>query len=123
MTPLFDLVIRNGSVVDGTGANVRDADVAITDQRIVAIGKFDGGGLEEIEAKGKIVTPGFVDIHTHYDGQAVWDSHTAPSAWHGVTTAVMGNCGAWVSHHVKELHLRAAGQLLQLRLVGFRDDA
>jgi N-acyl-D-aspartate/D-glutamate deacylase len=93
MTPLFDLVIRNGSVVDGTGANVRDADVAITDQRIVAIGKFDGGGLEEIEAKGKIVTPGFVDIHTHYDGQAVWDSHTAPSAWHGVTTAVMGNCG------------------------------
>jgi N-acyl-D-aspartate/D-glutamate deacylase len=93
MAPRFDLVIRNGSVVDGTGAHVRDADVAIVDQRIVAIGKFDGDGLEEIEAKGKLVTPGFVDIHTHYDGQAVWDSHTAPSAWHGVTTAVMGNCG------------------------------
>lgn len=61
--------------------------------RIGAVGRLEDGGTEEIDAKGRIVTPGFVDIHTHYDGQAVWDSHMAPSAWHGVTTAVMGNCG------------------------------
>lgn len=89
----FDLVIRNGTVVDGTGAAARAADVAVVDGRIAALGKFDGAGAEELDAKGRIVTPGFVDIHTHYDGQAVWDKHTAPSAWHGVTTAVMGNCG------------------------------
>ena len=89
----FDLVIRNGTVVDGTGAAPRDADVAVKDGRIAAVGKVAGGGAEEIDAKGRIVTPGFVDIHTHYDGQAVWDTHMAPSAWHGVTTAVMGNCG------------------------------
>ncbi len=93
MATRFDLVIRNGSVVDGTGADARDADVAVANGRIAAIGKFDGSGAEEIDARGKMVTPGFVDIHTHYDGQAVWDSRTAPSAWHGVTTAVMGNCG------------------------------
>jgi len=88
-----DLVIRNGTVIDGTGSAGVEADVAVKDGRIVAVGKVSGGGREEIDAKGKMVTPGFVDIHTHYDGQAVWDKHTAPSAWHGVTTAVMGNCG------------------------------
>ena len=61
--------------------------------RIAAVGEIDAAGAEEIDAKGKLVTPGFVDIHTHYDAQAVWDSHMAPSSWHGVTTAVMGNCG------------------------------
>jgi len=89
----FDLVIRHGTIVDGTGAASREGDVAISSGRIAAVGRFEGDGLEEIEARGRIVTPGFVDIHTHYDGQAVWDSHLAPSAWHGVTTAVMGNCG------------------------------
>ncbi len=93
MAARFDLVVRNGSVVDGTGAEARAADVAVADGRIVAVGKFDGSGRDEIDAKGRLVTPGFVDIHTHYDGQAIWDSRTAPSAWHGVTTAVMGNCG------------------------------
>lgn len=93
MSARFDLVIRHGSIVDGTGAPARSGDVAVRDGQIVAIGQFDGSGREEIDAKGKLVTPGFVDIHTHYDGQAVWDSHMAPSAWHGVTTAVMGNCG------------------------------
>jgi N-acyl-D-aspartate/D-glutamate deacylase len=93
MSTRFDLVIRNGSVVDGTGAKPREADVAVLDGRIVSVGAVDGRGAEEIDATGKLVTPGFVDIHTHYDGQAVWDSRTAPSAWHGVTTAIMGNCG------------------------------
>jgi N-acyl-D-aspartate/D-glutamate deacylase len=89
----YDLVVRHGTIVDGTGAAAREGDVAVSGGRIVAVGRFEGNGGEEIDAKGRLVTPGFVDIHTHYDGQAVWDSHLAPSAWHGVTTAVMGNCG------------------------------
>ncbi len=89
----YDLVIRNGTVVDGTGASPKDGDIGVKAGRIAAVGKLTGRGKEEIDAKGRIVTPGFVDIHTHYDGQAVWDKHTAPSSWHGVTTAVMGNCG------------------------------
>jgi N-acyl-D-aspartate/D-glutamate deacylase len=93
-TPDADVVIRNGTVLDGTGAEPVECDVAIAGGRITALGPALGiRGAEEIDARGKLVTPGFVDIHTHYDGQAVWDSHLAPSALHGVTTAVMGNCG------------------------------
>jgi N-acyl-D-aspartate/D-glutamate deacylase len=88
-----DLVIRGGTVVDGTGSAGFAADVAVKDGRIAAIGANLPRGREEVSAKDRLVTPGFVDIHTHYDGQAVWDSHLAPSAIHGVTTAVMGNCG------------------------------
>jgi N-acyl-D-aspartate/D-glutamate deacylase len=88
----YDLVIRGGTVIDGTGADPRDADVGLIGTSIAAIGTL-GAGREEIDARGKLVTPGFVDIHTHYDAQAVWDDHMAPSSWHGVTTAVMGNCG------------------------------
>ena len=88
-----DLVIRGGTVIDGTGRAPIAADVAIKDGKIAQVGAVSGRGAEEIDAKGKIVTPGFVDIHTHYDAQAVWDQHLAPSAWHGVTTVVMGNCG------------------------------
>jgi N-acyl-D-aspartate/D-glutamate deacylase len=94
MAAIFDLVIRDGLVVDGTGAREAfAADVGVTGNRITVVGKIPYSGTVEIDAKGKLVTPGFVDIHTHYDAQAVWDSHLAPSAWHGVTTAVMGNCG------------------------------
>ena len=89
----FDLVIRGGTVIDGTGGPPIEADVALSGNRIAAIGKIAGAGREEINAKGKLVTPGFVDIHTHYDAQAVWDDHLSPSSSHGVTTAVMGNCG------------------------------
>lgn len=93
MTRAADLVIRNGTVFDGTGADPVQADIAIRDGVIESIGTVTAPGREEIDAKGLAVTPGFVDIHTHFDGQAVWDSHLAPSAWHGVTTAIMGNCG------------------------------
>jgi N-acyl-D-aspartate/D-glutamate deacylase len=89
----YDLVIRRGAVVDGTGASPFEADVAITGGKVAAIGKVAGQGAEEIDAVGKIVTPGFVDIHTHYDGQAVWSQRLAPSSSHGVTTVVGGNCG------------------------------
>jgi N-acyl-D-aspartate/D-glutamate deacylase len=89
----YDLIIRGGTVYDGTGAEAVEADVAIIGGRIAEIGKIAAAGSEEIDARGKIVTPGFVDIHTHYDGQAIWDSQLAPSSLHGVTTAVMGNCG------------------------------
>jgi N-acyl-D-aspartate/D-glutamate deacylase len=89
----YDLVIRGGTVIDGTGRAPIEADVALSGNRIAAVGTVPGTGKEEINAKGKLVTPGFVDIHTHYDAQAVWDDHLAPSSWHGVTTAVMGNCG------------------------------
>ena len=88
-----DLVIRQGKVIDGTGAPARIGDVAITDGIVTEVGKVDGTGRREIDADGALVTPGFVDIHTHYDGQATWDETLTPSCWHGVTTTVMGNCG------------------------------
>ncbi len=93
MARLFDLVIRNGTVVDGTGGASFEADVAIAGKRIAAIGKVLDSGTEEIDAKGRLVTPGFVDIHTHYDGQAIWSQRLSPSSSHGVTTVVGGNCG------------------------------
>jgi N-acyl-D-aspartate/D-glutamate deacylase len=88
-----DLVVRGGTVVDGTGADPVGADVAVSNGRITAVGKVEGRGSREIDAGGALVLPGFVDIHVHYDGQATWDSYLAPSSWHGATTVVMGNCG------------------------------
>src|SRR3954468_23605891 len=90
---MHDLVIRGGRVVDGTGAPARTADVAITDGIVTEVGRVDGRARQEIDADGLLVTPGFVDIHTHYDGQITWDPLLTPSCWHGVTTIVMGNCG------------------------------
>ncbi len=89
----FDLVIRGGTVADGSGAATRTADVAVSGGVIRAVGTVPGRGRREVDAAGAVVAPGFVDIHTHYDGQATWDDRMQPSAWHGVTTAVMGNCG------------------------------
>jgi N-acyl-D-aspartate/D-glutamate deacylase len=88
-----DLVIRSGRVVDGSGAPPRTADVAVDGGLITDVGHVDERGRREVDADGALVTPGFVDIHTHYDGQATWDDQLAPSSWHGVTTVVMGNCG------------------------------
>ncbi|MDE2487130.1 MAG: amidohydrolase family protein [Alphaproteobacteria bacterium] len=90
---MHDLIIRNGTIVDGTGAEPFAGDIAIDGDRIVEVGEVSGIARREIDAEGLLVTPGWVDIHTHYDGQATWDPLMAPSSWHGVTTAIMGNCG------------------------------
>ncbi|MFM8305113.1 MAG: N-acyl-D-amino-acid deacylase family protein [Actinomycetota bacterium] len=88
-----DLVIRNGTVVDGTGAPPRVADVAVSGTRVIAVGEVDARGTREVDADGRLVTPGFVDIHTHLDAQLAWDPIASSSCWHGVTTIVVGNCG------------------------------
>jgi len=93
MQPRYSLVIRGGTIADGTGADLRVADIAIDAGRIVSIGNIAQAGQEEIDATGLLVTPGFIDIHTHYDGQATWEQRLTPSSWHGITTVVMGNCG------------------------------
>jgi N-acyl-D-aspartate/D-glutamate deacylase len=90
---LHDLVIRNGTVVDGTGGPPVVADVAVEGGVVTAVGEVAGSGHREVDADGLLVTPGWVDIHTHYDGQVTWDPDVTPSNWHGVTTVVMGNCG------------------------------
>jgi len=94
---MYDLVIRNGMIYDGKGGKPYLADLAISGKTIAKIGDIQESGSEEIDAKGKIVTPGFVDIHTHYDGQVTWDPYLRPSTYHGVTTVVMGNCGVGFS--------------------------
>ncbi|MEY3986285.1 MAG: urease subunit alpha [Pseudomonadota bacterium] len=104
MAAEFDLVIRNGTLADGTGGALRDADIAVKDGKIAAIGTVSGAGAEEIDARHRLVTPGFVDVHTHYDGQAIWSEELAPSSAHGVTTAVMGNCGVGFAPCRKQDH-------------------
>jgi N-acyl-D-aspartate/D-glutamate deacylase len=93
MSPQVDVVVRRGVVVDGTGREPFEGDVAIADGRIVAVGEVSSAGRTELDARGQVVTPGFVDIHTHYDGQVTWEERLVPSSCHGVTTVVMGNCG------------------------------
>ena len=90
---MHDLIIRGGTLIDGSGAPRRLGDLAIDGGLITAVGLVTGHGREELDARGLIVTPGFVDMHTHYDGQATWDPHCTPSGEHGVTTVIMGNCG------------------------------
>ena len=90
---VYDLVIRNGLVVDGSGRPADHADVGVRGDQIVDVARHLGSGHREIDADGRLVTPGFVDIHTHYDAQVTWDPWMTPSSWHGVTTVVAGNCG------------------------------
>ena len=94
---MYDLIIKNGTVYDGTGDKPFIADIAIKGRKIEAIGELDEVSKQTINAEGKIVAPGFVDIHTHYDGQVTWDPYLRPSTYHGVTTVVMGNCGVGFS--------------------------
>jgi N-acyl-D-aspartate/D-glutamate deacylase len=93
----YDLLIKNGTVVDGTGSAAKRADVAIKDGKIAEIGKISDGARRTIDADGLVVTPGFVDPHTHYDAQICWDGAVTPSSWHGVTSVVMGNCGVGIA--------------------------
>ena len=90
---IHDLVIRNGNIVDGSGKKPFLGDIAIDDRKITKVGEVINSGKKEIDANGNLVSPGWVDIHTHYDGQVCWDPYLTPSSWHGVTTVVMGNCG------------------------------
>src|SRR6185312_7517769 len=90
---MHDLVIRNALIVDGTGALARNGDIAVDNGVIVNAHGKAGAGRREIDASGLLAAPGWVDIHTHYDGQAAWDPYLTPSSWNGVTTVVMGNCG------------------------------
>ena len=109
MSPIFDVVIRGGTVVDGSGGPSRVADVAIVGSKIARVGAVPEKGREEIDARGQIVTPGFIDLHTHYDGQVTWDNRLQPSSNHGVTTVVMGNCGvgfAPCKPHQREILVR-----------------
>src|ERR1700682_3521964 len=93
MTSTPDLVIRGGNIADGKGGDLYEADVAMSGGRITEVGKVTAKGKEEIDARGKLVAPGFVDVHTHYDGQVTWSHDITPSSQNGVTPAIMGNCG------------------------------
>src|SRR5262245_22053513 len=93
----YDLVIRGGQVVDGSGSDPFVADVAVSGSRSAAVGQVAGRGREEIDAAGCFITPGFIDVHTHYDCQVMWDQRLAPSSDHGVSTVVMGNCAVGVA--------------------------
>ncbi len=99
-----DLVIRGGTIADGSGGDLIHGDIAISDGKVTAIGEVAGKGREEIDASDRVVTPGFVDVHTHYDGQCIWAEELSPSSSHGVTTAVMGNCGVGFAPCRKEDH-------------------
>ncbi len=101
---MHDLIIKNGTVVDGSGQPAQKADVAIKDGRIAAVGHNLGDANKEIDADGLLVAPGWVDIHTHYDGQVTWDPYLTPSSWHGATTVVMGNCGVGFAPAAPDRH-------------------
>jgi N-acyl-D-amino-acid deacylase len=101
---MHDIVIRGGTIIDGTGRAPFTGDVAIAGSRLVGVGGKQGPGRREIDADGLLVTPGWVDVHTHYDGQAMWDPLLAPSCWHGVTTVMFGNCGVGFAPVKKEHH-------------------
>src|SRR5262245_3000444 len=105
-----DLVVKGGVVVDGTGADERTADIAIDGDMIVDVGSDVGSARRIVDADGLLVTPGFVDIHCHYDGQATWDTRLIPSSWHGVTTVVAGNCGVGFA----PVHDADHGRLIEL---------
>jgi len=115
----YDLVIRNGTVVDGAGAPAKHADVAIQDGRIAEIGKITDGAKRTIDASDLVVAPGFIDPHTHYDAQICWDGAVTPSSWHGVTSVVMGNCGVGIAPCKPETREVAMRDLVNVEAIPF----
>lgn len=115
----YDLLIKNGTVVDGTGAAPVHADVGVKDGMIVEVGKLSGSATRVVDAKDLIVAPGFVDPHTHYDAQICWDDVTSPSSWHGVTTIMLGNCGVGLAPCRPEAREMAAWDLVNVEAIPF----
>ena len=101
---MHDLIIRGGNIVDGTGKAAFTGDVAITNKRISAVGTNLGNANRTVDADGLLVTPAWVDVHTHYDAQVAWDEQLTPSLWHGVSTVVMGNCGVGFAPAAPDRH-------------------
>jgi N-acyl-D-amino-acid deacylase len=116
---MHDLLIRGGSVVDGTGAPARNADIAIAAGRIAEVGKVSDGAKQVIDADGCVVSPGFIDPHTHYDAQICWDGAVTPSSWHGVTSVVMGNCGVGIAPCKPETREIAMRDLVNVEAIPF----
>jgi len=114
-----DLLIRNGSVIDGTGAPAKRADVAVAGGRIVEIGSISGSSSKTIDATDLVVAPGFIDPHTHYDAQICWDGAVTPSSWHGVTSVVMGNCGVGIAPCRPEAREIAMRDLVNVEAIAF----
>ena len=114
-----ELLIKNGTVVDGTGAPARRADVALKDGKIVEVGKISGPASRVIDADGLVVAPGFIDPHTHYDAQICWDGAVTPSSWHGVTSVVMGNCGVGIAPCRPETREVAMRDLVNVEAIPF----
>jgi N-acyl-D-amino-acid deacylase len=115
----YDIIIKNGMVVDGTGAPRKRADVAIAAGKIAEIGKVTDGAKKVLDASDLIVAPGFVDPHTHYDAQICWDPYLTSSSWHGVTTVIMGNCGVGIAPCKPELREIAASDLVNVEAIPF----
>ena len=115
----YDTLIKNGMVIDGTGASAWRADVGIADGRIVDVGALSGGSRKTIDAGGLVVAPGFIDPHTHYDAQICWDGATTPSSWHGVTSVVMGNCGVGIAPCRPEAREIAMRDLVNVEAIPF----
>ena len=110
----YDLVIRGGTLVDGSGGAGFVADVAVKDGRIVKIGQISGEATQTVDARGRVVAPGFIDPHTHYDAQLSWDPLVTPTAWHGVTTTVIGNCGVGLAPCRPDTRERALWDLINV---------
>ena len=115
----YDLLIKNGTVVDGTGAPRIQADVAIANGKIAEVGKIKDGAAKVIDADGLIVAPGFIDPHTHYDAQIWWDDLVTCSSWHGITTTIMGNCGVGIAPCKPEMREIAAWDLVNVEGIPF----
>src|SRR5580700_5127252 len=115
----YDLLIKNGTVVDGTGSKPRRADVAIAAGKVAEIGKVVDGAKKVIDASDLIVAPGFVDPHTHYDAQICWDPQVSCSSWHGITSVVMGNCGVGIAPCTPQAREIAAWDLVNVESIPF----